>query len=57
MSRAVLLSALTMGAFCAMFAFWVDIVTDALTMWQVAIAGAVSGFSGSIFASLVWRRR
>ncbi len=57
MTRAILIAALTTGAFCAVFASVVDVVTDALTMWQVAIAGFISGTLGSLFAALVWRRK
>lgn len=57
MTRVILLAALTTGAFCAVFAGFVDVVTDTLTLWQVLAAGGVSGFFGSLFASLVLRRR
>ncbi|MDJ0629837.1 MAG: hypothetical protein QNJ44_16385 [Rhodobacter sp.] len=57
MTRAILLAAVTTGAFCAIFAVMVDAATDALSIWQVAVAGLVSGFLGSLFASLVLRRR
>jgi uncharacterized membrane protein len=57
MSRVVLVAALTTGVFCAVFASVVDAVTDALSMWQVAIAGGISGFLGSLFASLVLGKR
>jgi hypothetical protein len=52
----VLLTAALTGLFCAMFAGLVDIVTDALAMWQVMILGAVSGFCGSLFAQFALRR-
>ena len=56
MNRAILAAALTTGAFCAVFAGVVDAVTDALSMAQVVIVGAVSGFCGSLFASLMLGR-
>ena len=52
----VLLSALATGVFCAGFAAVVDAVTNALTMWQVIGLALVSGFCGSVFASLVLGR-
>jgi hypothetical protein len=54
--RMVLLSATATGVFCAGFAAVVDAVTDALSMWQVIGLAMVSGFCGSIFASLVLGR-
>ncbi len=54
--RMILIAALTTGLFCAIFAMVVDAVTDALEIWQVAVAGLISGFLGSLFASLVLRR-
>jgi len=59
MTRPVLVlgAALTTGLFCAIFALGVDLLTDALDIWQVAVAGGVSGVLGSVFAALVWRRK
>ena len=57
MTRAILVAALTTGAFCAVFAGFVDAITDALTMGQVIVLGGVSGFLGSLFAALVWRNK
>jgi len=56
MTGAILKAALTTGAFCAVFASAVDMVTDALSLWQVMAAGGVSGFLGSLFASFVLGR-
>ena len=56
MSRAVLTAALATGGFCAIFAAGVDLATDALALWQVLVAGGISGFCGSLFASFVLRR-
>lgn len=53
----MLLSALMTGVFCAGFAAVVDAITDALTMWQVIGIALLSGFCGSIFASVVLGRR
>ncbi len=52
----ILLLALTTGAFCAVFAMFVATVTTALQLWQVACIGGISGFLGSLLASLVWGR-
>ena len=57
MIRLVLIPALTTGAFCAGFATLVDAATNMLDGWQVAIMGGISGFLGSLFASLVWGRK
>lgn len=57
MTRTIILSALTTGAFCAVFASVVDMITDALDMWEVALAGGISGACGSLFASLVWKKK
>ena len=54
--RGVLLTALTTGLFCAGFATIVDAATNMLDGYQVAVFGAISGFLGSLFASLVWKR-
>ena len=56
MMRSILITSLMTGGFCAVFAGIVDAVTDALTMWQVIILGAISGASGSLIAQLVTRR-
>ncbi|MEL7117542.1 MAG: hypothetical protein AAGP08_18490 [Pseudomonadota bacterium] len=55
--RMVLVSALATGVFCAAFAAVVDAITDALNMWQVIALAMVSGFCGSLFASLLLGRR
>jgi len=57
MIRAALPAALTTGAFCAIFAAVVDWATDALGFWQVLVAGGISGFLGSLFASFVLRSK
>ena len=56
MSGQVLRAALTTGAFCAVFAVVVDLATEMLRTWQVLVAGGISGFLGSLFASLLLRR-
>ena len=56
MIRVVIVPALTTGVFCAGFATLVDTATNMLDGWQVAIMGGLSGFLGSLFASLVWGR-
>ena len=57
MVRTILIPALTTGAFCAGFAVFVDYATDMLHMWQVIFVSGLSGFLGSLFASLVWNRK
>ena len=54
--RAVLLTSLMTGGFCALFAGVVDAVTDALTVWQVMMLGGISGLSGSLIAQLILGR-
>ncbi len=56
MTRAMLISALTTGGFCAVYALAVDAVVSMVTTTQVALLAASSGFLGSLFASLVWRK-
>ena len=56
MLRPMLASAALTGLFCAVFAAGVDMVTDALTLGQVMIAGAISGFLGSLFGQTVLGR-
>ncbi|MEM9437834.1 MAG: hypothetical protein AAGA15_12405 [Pseudomonadota bacterium] len=48
-----LFAALATGLFCACFAFIVDVITDALAMWQVVGLAATSGFLGSLFGNAV----
>jgi len=55
-TRVALLSAITTGCFCAVFAVFVDVVTDVLTMTQAIAAAAISGFLGSLFAHLLLGR-
>ena len=57
MSRSILITALTTGGFCSIFAVGVDVATEMLAWWQVLLAGGVSGFLGSLFANLVWKGR
>jgi hypothetical protein len=57
MLRTVLIPALTTGAFCAVFAVSIDAIVSMVSTAQVAMLAATSGFLGSIFASLVWRRK
>ncbi|MCP3969358.1 MAG: hypothetical protein GY717_03395 [Rhodobacteraceae bacterium] len=57
MQRTVLSSAFATGFFPTICASLVDLVTDAQSMWQIAVA-AVCGFAGDLFAALViWGRR
>ena len=57
MMRTVLLTSVVTGLFCSAFAGLVDVITDALSLWQVMILGAVSGFCGSLIAQIVLRGR
>jgi len=45
------------GLFCAGFAFGIDWLTDMLAQGQVIALSFASGALGSLFASLVLRRR
>ena len=54
--KTAMTAAFMTGFFCACFAVVVDFFTDVLTMGQaIAIAG-LSGFLGSLFATLVLKR-
>jgi phage-related holin len=53
---AVLLTSMITGAFCAVFAMVIDVITDALSLWMVAALAFVSGFAGSFFAQVVLKR-
>ncbi len=57
MSRTILTAALLTGGFCAGFAVVIDWLTDMLAWGQLFGISFASGFLGSIFASLVLRRR
>ena len=57
MRRAILMTALLTGVFCAGFAVIVDAVTDALPMLAAIALAFVSGFCGSLFAQIVLRGR
>ena len=56
MTRTVVTAALLTGFFCAIFAVVVDVILDQLTMGQVMMISALSGFLGSLFAHFVLRR-
>ncbi|MCV6593117.1 MAG: hypothetical protein OIF48_09215 [Silicimonas sp.] len=57
MIRQILLSATLTGAFCAGFALVIDVLTEMLAQNRVLLLSFVSGFLGSLFASLVLRGR
>ena len=57
MWRAALAPALATGGFCAVFAAGMELATDVLSLWQIVIGSAVSGFLGSLFARAVLGRR
>ena len=50
-------AAATTGAFCVVFALFIDRVTEALSLWQIVVASFASGSMGSLFASILLRRR
>ncbi|MGJ8604683.1 MAG: hypothetical protein ACSHXH_11200 [Marivita sp.] len=56
MLRAVLMTSVITGVFCAVFAAFVDVITDALDMWVVIALAFLSGFTGSLFAQVVLKR-
>ena len=56
MLRPMLASAALTGLFCAIFAAGVDLVTEALSLFHVMMAGAVSGFLGSLFGQSMMKR-
>lgn len=58
MIRAIVLSAVLTGVFCAGFAVFIDWATDMLQRNQVIVVSFTSGFLGSLFAQTVlgrWR--
>ena len=60
MWRAIVLTAMLTGIFCAVFAVGIDWATDMLERQQVIVVSFVSGFLGSLFAQTVlgrWRER
>ena len=57
MLRTILAPAFLTGAFCAAFAVGIDWLTDMLDRGQLFGISFVSGFLGSLFATLVMRRR
>lgn len=57
MTRAIVISAVLTGVFCACFAIGVDYLTDMLDRQSIVVVSFVSGFLGSLFASLVMRKR
>lgn len=57
MIRSLFLPAVLTGAFCAVFAVGIDWLTNMLERGQILGLSFVSGFLGSLFASLVLRRR
>ena len=56
MIRAILLPAVLTGIFCAFFALGVSWLTEMLERGQVFGISFVSGFLGSVFASVVLQR-
>ena len=55
MVKVALASAVATGVFCAGFAVFIDLVTEALPMATVISLSFASGFLGSLFARLVLR--
>jgi hypothetical protein len=56
MLRAIILSAVLTGTFCAGFAVLIDLATDMLARQQLIIVSFSSGFLGSVFAQTVLNR-
>lgn len=56
MRRPALISAVLTGVFCAFFALGIDWLTDMLEQGHVLALSFVSGFLGSLFASVVLMR-
>ncbi len=56
MGGQVIRAACATGAFCAVFAVLVGVATEELRLWQVGLIGGLSGFLGSLFASLILGR-
>lgn len=56
MVRQVLLTAALTGVFCAVFAVFIDWITDTLMRNQVIAISFVSGSLGSLFAQTVLSR-
>ena len=56
LTRTVFTRAVLTGAFCSVFAIAVDALMDQLSMVQVMLAAAISGFLGSLFAHFVLSR-
>ena len=56
MIKALLLPAILTGMFCGAFAMGIDFLTDMLARQQVLVISFISGFLGSIFASVVLKR-
>jgi hypothetical protein len=57
-ARSIVLTALLTGAFCAVFAVLVEVVTDLFGVWQLMLVSFLSGSLGSLFAQTVlgrWR--
>ena len=52
-----LIPALLTGLFCAIFAFTANAVLSMTGMWAGILLAFVSGFCGSLFASLVLRKK
>jgi hypothetical protein len=60
MMRPIFISAALTGAFCAVFAVGVDLLTDMLGRGQLVLVSFISGSLGSLFAQGVrglWQRR
>lgn len=53
MWRTAVTAAIATGGFCSIFAIGIDAVTDALNWMQVMVISFVSGFLGSLFATIV----
>ena len=56
MIRPIVLTAVLTGAFCGVFAVFVELVTDLFGLWQLMLVSFISGALGSLFAQTVLGR-
>ncbi|MEL6509097.1 MAG: hypothetical protein AAGK28_04155 [Pseudomonadota bacterium] len=57
MGRSVWISALTTGGFCAAFAYGIQLIAIEFSGLAVLAVSGLSGFLGSLVASILWSRR
>ncbi|WP_224824704.1 hypothetical protein [Cognatishimia sp. MH4019] len=57
MGRAAFISALTTGGFCAAFAYGIQLIAVEFSGLAVLLVSGVSGFLGSLLASILWSKK